>query len=375
MARIVLVGAGHTHAELARLTPRFVQGGHSLTLVSPTAMHPYSGMGPGLLGGTYALSDIVVPAAHLVERGGGTFVRGTVVSHDTEARTITLSTGEHIGYDVLSLNVGSEPVAGESDATHGAAQPAHPGPRLFHVKPIAELARARSTIEAQCVASGTCRVAVVGAGPAGVEVAANAAFLAARLGARNEVSLYSASPSLAHLEERRNSWVEDFLKDHHVSPHYGAKVSPQELDADIVLVASGIRPPRALERFGLPLAPDGAVIIDRFLRSPAAPEVFAVGDSAWFEPEPLNRAGVFAVRMQPVLADNLEATARAHERGRDVDTAALSPFEATGTYLVALNLGFKIGFLYRGRVSMKGKPAFRLKDRIDRAFVRRYQSR
>lgn len=379
MARIVLVGAGHTHAELARLTPRFIQGGHSLTLVSLTAMHPYSGMGPGLLGGTYALSDIVLPAATLVESGGGTFVRGAVASHDAEARTVTLSTGEHLGYDVLSLNVGSEPVAMESAATESDATPVstppEPGRGLFHVKPIVQLARARSAIEAQCLHNGTCRIAVVGGGPAGVEVAANAAFLVAQLGARSEVDLYSASRSLAHLTERRTSWVDYFLKDHGVLPHYGLKVSPRELDADVVLVASGIRPPRSLERFRLPLGSDGAVTVDKFLRSPAAPEVFAVGDSAWFEPQPLDRVGVFAVRMQSALADNVEATAQAIDRGQEIDPTTLSPFQATGRYLVALNLGFKSGFLHRARICIHGKAAFRLKDRIDRAFVRRYQYR
>ena len=368
MARIVLVGGGHTHAEVVRRASRLTAAGHTVTLVTPAATHPYSGMGPGMLGGTYSLADILLPVATLVGRAGGTFIQATAVSLDPNARLLTLSSGRTIAYDVLSLNIGSDPVeAAPIRERH-----------VFTVKPIRELARARAAIEAACARDGRCRIAVIGGGPAGVEVAANCAFLVRRLHARAAVDLYHASDLLARLDRTRNAWVLRYLECHGVSVHPGSRVSPADLDADVVFSATGTRPPGVLASFGLPLAPDGALVVDEFLRSPSSERVFAAGDCAWFSPQPLDRVGVYPVRMQPVLFANLAAIADAVDRslhGDPVqpDCIELTRFTATGPYLAGLNLGFGRGLLYRQLFDLRGRPAFAMKDLIDRRFVRRYQ--
>ncbi len=56
---------------------------------------------------------------------------------------------------------------------------------------------------------------------------------------------------------------------------------------------------------GLPLDARGFVVIDETLRSPADAAVFAAGDIATMPAHPREKAGVYAVRAGPPLADNL----------------------------------------------------------------------
>ena len=51
---LVLVGGGHAHLTCLMQLKHFVDRGHRVTLISPDAYHYYSGMGPGMLGGTYS---------------------------------------------------------------------------------------------------------------------------------------------------------------------------------------------------------------------------------------------------------------------------------------------------------------------------------
>ena len=49
MKQLVLVGAGHAHAQILNAWRRDPVSGVALTLVSPDAVAPYSGMVPGWL--------------------------------------------------------------------------------------------------------------------------------------------------------------------------------------------------------------------------------------------------------------------------------------------------------------------------------------
>ena len=403
---VVLVGAGHTHVELLLQGHRFADAGLELVVVSPDPTHPYSGMGPGLLGGTYSVADVSLPIADLAARAGARFVQQAVVSHDPQSQSLVLSDGSALSYDLASFNVGSEVAADESAEGRPALCPVIP------VKPIAGLAAAREVIEAVCRGGRGARVAIVGGGPAGVELAGNVAWLLAQCGrplgapvapesaavasdAESRVDLYTSERPLAGLSGRRLQYVQRCLEASGVRVHRGPRVDVALLCADsagaagvpgleaagqeaarleasrlspsppdLVLLATGIGPPRALHAFGLPCAADGSIVVDRYLRAEGHDRVFAVGDCAGFADEPLDRVGVYAVRMQRVLLGNLLATAAG---------TPLQPFTATGPYLGGLNLGFGRGILYRGPWTLRGRLAFLVKDWIDRRFMRRYQ--
>lgn len=67
-----------------------------------------------------------------------------------------------------------------------------------------------------------------------------------------------------------------------------------------------------LAETGLPTVADGFLAVNEFLQSTGDRNVFAVGDCATSVTDPRPKAGVFAVRQGPVLANNL----RAHLQGQ-----------------------------------------------------------
>ena len=113
---------------------------------------------------------------------------------------------------------------------------------------------------------------------------------------------------------------------------------------------------------GLCLDEPGFIRIDSQLRSISHPEVYAVGDcAAWATPLP--KAGVHAVRMAPVLAHNLRVAAA--QQGDHMDHRPQRRF------LALLALGEQRAVAAWGPVSAEGEWAWRWKDHIDRAFLRR----
>jgi NADH dehydrogenase FAD-containing subunit len=126
----------------------------------------------------------------------------------------------------------------------------------------------------------------------------------------------------------------------------------------------GLTTPPVLRATGLPTSADRALLVDPFLRSVADTRVFGGGDCVTLQGRELARVGVYAVRESPVLCHNLLAT---------LQGGPLRRFRPQRRFLLILNLGDGTGLLTWGPFSWHSRLAFRLKDRIDRAFLRAYQ--
>lgn len=107
MRRLVLVGAGHSHALVLREFALAPPAGVEVTVVSPRALVPYSGMVPGWLAGHYAFDDIVVDFPRLCTAAGARWIEGEVGVLDPARRRLRLAHGDELPHDALSLNVGS----------------------------------------------------------------------------------------------------------------------------------------------------------------------------------------------------------------------------------------------------------------------------
>ena len=55
---LVLIGGGHAHMVTLANLHAFIEKGFGVTVIQPSEYHYYSGMGPGMLGGTYKPDDI-----------------------------------------------------------------------------------------------------------------------------------------------------------------------------------------------------------------------------------------------------------------------------------------------------------------------------
>jgi NADH dehydrogenase FAD-containing subunit len=138
----------------------------------------------------------------------------------------------------------------------------------------------------------------------------------------------------------------------------------QRIPADVVLVATGIRPSNIFRDSGLPIGPDGGLLVDRYLRSTAWPEIFGGGDCISFEPRPLAKVGVYAVRQNMILHHNILAA---------LNSGTMTPFEPQKDFLLIFNMGDGRAILIKKNFVWDGRSAWWLKDRIDRAFMRKFQ--
>ena len=122
----------------------------------------------------------------------------------------------------------------------------------------------------------------------------------------------------------------------------------------------------------MPVGTDGSLAVDEYLHVLGYPQIFGGGDCIWFTPHRLDRAGVFAVRQGPVLLRNVWATVL-HGPG-----ARLRRFRPGAGYLLLVNLADGTALLWRRilgvAVAFRSRAAWRLKDRIDSGFMRRFGS-
>jgi NADH dehydrogenase FAD-containing subunit len=366
---LVLIGGGHAHmvtlARLVEMTGR----GHRVTVVQPSAHHYYSGMGPGMLGRTYRPAEIRFATRRVVEKQGGAFIRDSAVVIDAARRRVGLASGREVAYDVLSCNAGSSvPTGLTTSATADEA--------VFTVKPIEHLQRAQERL-AQLTARKTASVVVVGGGPSAAEIAGNAWQLA-RLeqGHPPRITVVAGRRFMQRFPDaiRRRALsilssrdIQILEADYVDSIEKGAVTtrSGQSLRADLVFLATGVRPSAIFAASSLPTGPDGGLVVNARLQCPDHPEIFGGGDCIHFQPRPLDKVGVYAVRQNAVLRDNLMAA---------LEDRPLKPFDPGGAYLLIFNLGGGIGIVHKWGLTFGGRAAFVIKDRIDRRFMRRFQA-
>jgi selenide,water dikinase len=140
---------------------------------------------------------------------------------------------------------------------------------------------------------------------------------------------------------------------------------------ELVVWATGAAPPEVLKSIDVPKSSKGYLAVDKTLLSDGSPWLFAVGDCAEVRDAPsIRRAGVFAVREAPILAQNLkEQIRKIVERDTDSPRDGLVQYEPQSDFLSLLNTcdGSAIGSKY-GK-AWQGKHVFWQKNHIDLSFM------
>jgi len=354
--RLVLAGGGHAHLQV--LADWIANGPPpcETMLVSSGATTLYSGMLPGWIAGNYRLDDLTIALAPLATRAGVTFREGTLTNASMADRTVTLADGETIAFEWLSIATGG------SDLSHLLGD--NPS-TLCPVRPIDRFARMWRPI------SGPGQLAVIGGGPAGVELAF--ALRASNLQAAVLIVIGDAGllPGFASSVRCR---VRRALTKYDIELHPGnATIADGELRLAngtvrrpaILVAAMGAGPPPWLRGSGLALDTTGFVKVDAFQRSTSHPLVFAVGDAATRIDIDLPRSGAHAVHAGPILAHNLRTAVEARTDFRI--------YHPRGRTLYLLSKGDKRAILTWGNLAAEGRWVWRLKDWIDRRWTTRFR--
>lgn len=367
---LVLVGGGHAHMLTLANVHRFVQKGHRITVIGPSEHHYYSGMGPGMLGKTYAPEEIRFQTRRLVEKQGGTFLRDTVTTIDPDKKLLRLKSGAEQSYDLVSFNVGSY-VPRELIQTDAAE-----APDIYPVKPIENLLAVQKRL-LELGTEGRFRVGIVGGGPSTAEISGNIHRLLRDSGrSQPHIQLFAGLRFMARFPRQVRRKVIDSLENRDIEvleEGYVRAVEPGRLilesgyhyQQDLILLAPGIRPSPIFRASSLPTGPDGGLQVNDFLHSPDYPDIFGGGDCIYFQKRPLDKVGVYAVRQNPVLLHNLLARCEIKD---------LIPFDPGGDYLLIFNLGDGTGVFRKKNIVFNGRLAFLIKDRLDRRFMKKFQA-
>ena len=122
--------------------------------------------------------------------------------------------------------------------------------------------------------------------------------------------------------------------------------------------------PDWLASTGLALDDKGFVAVGPTLQSLNDERVFAAGDCAALVETPREKAGVYAVREGPPLADNLARLARGE---------APRPWRPQARHLALISTGERYAVGSRGCLKFEGAWVWTLKDWIDRRWIGRFQ--
>lgn len=367
---LLLLGGGHAHVQVLRALAMEPLRGVRVTLVSREVHTPYSGMLPGHVAGLYDADAIHIDLGPLAHAAGARLIHDELIELDAAQRLARFADRPALRYDVLSLDTGSTPALGD---LQGEVE------RVVPVKPISRfLPRLEVLLERVATSTRTLDLVVVGGGAGGVELCLALAERLRLEGLAERARLHLVCAGEGPLEHARASARRRFeraLWAREVEVHRSARARRYEarvlhcadgraIPADEVLWVTQAQAPAWARASGLAVDDKGFVEVGPTLQSTSRPEVFAAGDVATLTHAPRPRSGVYAVRAGPVLTQNLRAFVR------DEPLRAWQP-QARALYLVTTGARDAV-VLREGLPALRGRWVWRLKDFIDRRFMRRF---
>ena len=355
--------------------------GVRLTVICTDTHTPYSGMLPGYISGHYSFDEVHIDLGRLCAFAGARLYKDEVIGIDRVNKKVLCRNRPPVAYDALSINIGSTP---QTDTIPGATEHSVP------VKPIGRFnQRWENLLERVKQHAGKTTIAVVGGGAGGVELTLSMQF-------RLQNELRQLGRNLSELEfhlltdgellPTHNPGVRQtfrtVLEQRGVQLHIHSKVMQvqgqgsthrlktkstagveQHLDADEVMWVTQAGGASWLKNTGLDLDERGFVKVLDTLQTTQDPAIFAAGDICTMVNYPLEKAGVFAVRMGKPLTENLR---------RQMEGKPLENYTPQTTWLALISTGDKYAVASKGAIGFSGAWVWKWKDWIDQRFMRKF---
>lgn len=369
LRELVLIGGGHAHVQVVRRFAMQPEPGVRITLISREGASPYTGMLPGFVAGEYQAPEIVIDLQRLTRFPQCRFIEATVEQIDIGNQSVLLSGDRSpFRYDALSINVGGD-----------CALNLPGGELAAPLKPIGQFLQRWPSILDRVQRDTESVVAIIGGGPGSVEFAL---ALRQRIGDATPIVVLTRSKRLVPRHGRRarrsleRALIEHqikFLCDFEVVRLQQSDVGSQieiinanesSLLATSVFSATGVAGPAFLQQSGFSTDDAGFLKVNSYLQSESATNVFGAGDAVALVGQIRPKSGVYSVRAGPVLAENLR---------RFLLQQPLKRFRAQRKSLALMRTAPALATASRGLVQISGKSMWRVKDYIDRRFMRRFQ--
>jgi NADH dehydrogenase len=324
--RVVIAGAGF--AGLTALDKLGKRSGLQVTLVDRNSYSMFQPLLYQVATAGLTSADVAYPAWTAVRKARASFSKGEISGIDAAGRKLLLADGPAIGYDYLIL------ATGVSAAFFGVAGAAEHSFSLYTRRDAIRLRdHLMAELERRSVAGDTrdLAVTVVGGGATGVELAGTVAEL------RN-IALPSSFPALdrrrvkVSLIEAGQALITPFraslreyarreLVKRGVDVMLGTKISRVEpgkvvvaadepggtertLDSDITVWAAGVAAPQWIGDLGLPTGRGGRIMAGQDLLVAGQDRIFAAGDIALIDGQPLPQLA------QPAIQQGRHAAAQ-----------------------------------------------------------------
>lgn len=363
---LLLVGGGHSHVLLLRSLILRPEPDLRVTLLSPRSYVSYAPMVPGFLAGQYRLEETLIDLRSLAARANALFLPEMIAGIDAANHLVHLASRPSLPYDLLSLDIGIEPMPSE---------PSPYGDGLAIVRPAEAAAQEIHEAFATPAPAAGRKVVIIGAGPSGVEIAFG---VAARLRWEGKGSLTlvdrAAAPmtgSDPRLSQQVRRALErqgaEFIGDVEAEEVFAAGVylsDGRQLPADLVIWASGGGGPALFAESDLPVDDHGFLRVDDDLRCAPHPDIFASGECASLKSFPrLPQTGVIASREAQLLVQNLRATLHGKK---------LRSFRPPKRFVQLINTGDGKAIFGFSQLNWRSRALWTVKDRLDRRFIRDY---
>lgn len=370
---LCLIGCGYSHISVIKKLGTHPPPGIRITLISNDALTLYSGMLPGLIAGHYTFADCHIDLQKLCHWAGVHFIRGEVQHIDPLVKKIYCNQCPSLRYDLLSINIGSQPALNDIEGANEYGCPIKPFKQFLNhwwqwLKTV------------QTINTNTPkRIVVVGGGAASIEI-----LLSMHYKLRHTTSMqahFTLVCTNQNILSSYNEHVQEFFKHHlktlgitiinekhvtSINQHQLMLNDGTILNYDFSAWATHAAAQSWPAESGLKCDHKGFIQIDQYLRSISHPDIFAVGDIAAFMPAPLPKAGVYAVRQGPVLAKNIVAMLKKRP---------LVAFKPQKRFLSLLTTGDRHAVASWGPLFAHGKWVWLWKHYIDRAFIAHFNSK
>lgn len=379
---LVLLGGGHSHAlwlthwqKLDSQDPlRVIRP----LLISENSTSPYSGMLPGLLSGDYSYDDCHIDLARLCRMSGCDFLKRSCINiqkiNSSDFETLyrldfkacrselgDIEESQSIFCQTLSINIGSQPFSLTMDS-----EQLNSDETIWKVKPISQFFQHWQSLQQALNKTSLHKknsnkktvIRIVGAGAAGVEIACAIKMAQqhchVQLFARSNNPLPNFQPKIQQRCLKRLMKMDiEFINQEYAN----YKTS------DFTILCTQSSAPSWLKNTTLVLSENGFIVVDEDLQS-SWQGVFAAGDCCHFSPQPLPKAGVFAVRQAKVLFQNICAQFSAGQ---------LQAYKPQKSFLSIINMGDRYALAQRGFWSMQGQLPWRYKRYVDRKFMLQFK--
>jgi len=380
---LVLLGGGHANIQILKMMAMNPIGGLRVTLISDQTHSPYSGMIPGFLAGYYSYEECHFDLRRVCEDLGQRFIMAKIIGVDPQRKKIQLENRAEISYDCASINVGIEPKSIGSLSKESTL-------KLIPLKPISKFIahweRLISDLKAY-QGNESLPLAVVGAGATGVEIAIILKMLIDQNQWNAQVNLIHRHEFLVSAKDlRAQRRLSRTLEGLNIKVFQNTEVLElyenglvlkddkgliHAMDFYRALIATQAAAPDWCKRSGLAVNQDGFIKVTEKLLVENADALFAAGDCIHFSPSPLKKAGVYAVRQGMVLEHNI--------RSFFTRKSSLKTFHPKKNVLSLITVGDRQAIVHQDDASilrwMWPSLLWRVKDWIDRRFMKRFQPR